>query len=136
MNHGRTHLAYKVEHAVDLDTGAVVAVTVQPADRRHTGSLRTTLAEAGGTVRGLAWQAAHKPTRVGPAKGGSEVGVERVVGDKGCHSKEALQELAEVGGRTVTAEPERQPQKWAGQSGAQAAVYARWRRLTPSSGRR
>jgi hypothetical protein len=33
MNDGRTHLAHKAEHAVDLDTGAVVAVTLQPADQ-------------------------------------------------------------------------------------------------------
>ena len=32
MKDGRTHLAHKAEHAVDLDTGAVVAVTLQGAD--------------------------------------------------------------------------------------------------------
>jgi transposase len=32
MKDGRTHLAHKAEHAVDMDTGAVVAVTLQPAD--------------------------------------------------------------------------------------------------------
>ena len=33
MKDGRTHLAHKAEHAVDMDTSAVVAVTVQGADR-------------------------------------------------------------------------------------------------------
>src|SRR6266851_3357685 len=80
MKDGRTHLAYKAEHAVDLETG-------------------------------------------------SEVGVERVVADKGYHSKQVLQDLAEVGVRTVIAEPERKRQKWAGQSAAQAAVYANRRRM-------
>ena len=41
MKDGRTHLAHKAEHAVDLETGAVVAVTVQPGDagghREHAG---------------------------------------------------------------------------------------------------
>jgi transposase len=32
MKDGRTHLAHKAEHAVDLETGAIVGVTVQDAD--------------------------------------------------------------------------------------------------------
>jgi hypothetical protein len=51
---GRTHLAYKAEHAVDPETGAVVALTVQLADRGDTVSMTTTLAEAGCTVTELA----------------------------------------------------------------------------------
>jgi transposase len=56
---GRTHLAYQAEHAVDLDTGAVVALTVQPADRGDPESLRVTLAEAGSVVTEMAGQAAE-----------------------------------------------------------------------------
>ena len=48
MKDGRTHLAYKAEHAVDLETGAVVAVTVQPGDRGDTTSMDSTLTQAGG----------------------------------------------------------------------------------------
>ena len=40
-----------------------------------------------------------------------------------------LAELAEVGVRTIIAEPDRKRQKWSGQSAAQAAVYANRRRL-------
>src|ERR1019366_3275194 len=50
MKDGRTHLAYKAEHAVDLETGAVVALTVQPADRGDSASMVQTLAEAGCAV--------------------------------------------------------------------------------------
>ena len=128
MKDGRTHLAYKAEHAVDLETGAVVTLTVQPADRGDTASMPATLAEAGRTVRKMAGQAAHADA-VGPVETVSEVGVERVVADKGYHSKQALQDLAEVGVRTVISEPERKRQKWSGQSAAQAAVYANRRRL-------
>ena len=128
MKDGRTHLAYKAEHAVDLETGAVVALTVQPADRGDTASLPATLAEAGCTVTEMAGQAARADA-AGPVETVSEVGVERVVADKGYHSKQALQDLAEVGVRTVIAEPERKRQKWDGQSAAQAAVYANRRRL-------
>src|ERR1051326_3115399 len=128
MKDGRTHLVYKAEHAVDLETGAVVALTVQPGDRGDTASMRTTLSEAGCSVTEMAGQAAQADA-VGPVERVSEVGVERVVGDKGYHSKQALQDLAEVGVRTVISEPERKRQKWDGQSVAQAAVYANRRRL-------
>ena len=43
MKDGRTHLAHKTEHAVDLDTGAVVAVTLQGADQGDTTTLDQTL---------------------------------------------------------------------------------------------
>jgi IS5 family transposase len=46
MKDGRTHLAHKAEHAVDLDTGAVVAVTVQGADQGDTSTIEKTLEEA------------------------------------------------------------------------------------------
>lgn len=58
MKDGRTHLAYKAEHAVDLETGAVVAVTVQPGDRGDTSSMRVTVGEAGGAVTEMAGQEA------------------------------------------------------------------------------
>ena len=43
MKDGRTHLAHKVEHAVDLDTGAIIAVTVQDATMDNTATSRETL---------------------------------------------------------------------------------------------
>ena len=128
MKDGRTHLAYKAEHAVDLETGAVVALTVQPGDRGDTASMPVTLGEAGCAVTEMAGQAAEAGA-VGAVEMVSDVGVERVVADKGYHSKLGLQDLAEVGVCTVIAEPERKRQKWNGQSAAQAAVYANRRRL-------
>ena len=53
MKDGRTHLAHKAEHAVDLETGAVVAVTLQGADKGDTTTLEETLAEAGMAVAEL-----------------------------------------------------------------------------------
>jgi hypothetical protein len=52
MKDGRTHLAHKAEHAVDLDTGAVVAATLQGADQGDTKTLDETLSEA----RGWRWR--------------------------------------------------------------------------------
>src|SRR5216683_2194740 len=53
MKDGRTHLAHKAEHAVDLQTGAVLAVTLQPADHGDTTTIVETLAEAGENVAEL-----------------------------------------------------------------------------------
>jgi transposase len=53
MKDGRTHLAHKAEHAVDLDTGAVVSVTLQGADKGDTTTLDATLCEAGLAVAEL-----------------------------------------------------------------------------------
>jgi transposase len=120
MKDGLTHLACKVEHAVDLETGAVVAPTVQPADCGDTASRPATLAEAGRTVTEMAEQAA-KADAVGPVETVSAAGVERVLADKGYHSKQAFQDLVEVEAHTVIAKPERKRQQWPGQSAAQAA---------------
>jgi transposase len=46
MKDGRTHLAHKAEHAVDMETGGVVAVTLQPADAGDTKTVQETLAQA------------------------------------------------------------------------------------------
>jgi transposase len=132
MKDGRTHLAYKAEHAVDLETGAVVALTVQPGDRGDTASMTSTLTQAGCAVMDMAGKAAHSEA-VGPVQAVNQVGVERVIADKGYHSKRVLQDLAEGGLRTVIAEPERQRQKWSGQRRAQAAVYSNRRRLNTNT---
>src|SRR2546426_2238963 len=68
MKDGRTHLAHKAEHAVDLDTGAVVAVTLQSADQGDTTTLDETLCEAGMAVAEQVGRETglrpHRPTKV------------------------------------------------------------------------
>ena len=46
MKDGRTHLAHKAEHAVDLTSGALLALTLQPADQGDTTTIHKTLEEA------------------------------------------------------------------------------------------
>ena len=53
MKDGRTHLAHKAEHAVDLESGAVVAVTVQDADERDTMTSQDTLTACAAISRNL-----------------------------------------------------------------------------------
>src|SRR5260370_24455653 len=84
MKDGRTHLAHKAEHAVDLDTGAVVAVTLQGADKGDTTTLDKTLCEAGMAVAGQGGGEAEFRPREAPK--GQVAGIEKNVSHKGYHS--------------------------------------------------
>jgi len=128
MKDGRTHLAYKAEHAVDLETGAIVAVTIQGADEGDTSSIPETLTEA----------VEHVDAALA-ADGGEHVhefGVSEVVTDKGYHSAPVVTELQDLGLRTYIAEPDRGRQKWDGKRKAQAAVYANRRRIRRDKSKR
>ena len=59
MKDGRTHLAHKAEHAVDLKTGAVVSVTLQPANRGDTTSIAETIEQVDEN-----WSASWRTRRV------------------------------------------------------------------------
>ena len=116
MKDGRTHLAHKAEHAVDLSSGAVVAVTLQAADLGDTTTLQQTLKEAQANAALV-----------------NERGVEETVADKGYHSSPVLVDLHSEGTRSYIPEPQRGPRKWAGKQKEQKQVYANRRRM---SGRR
>ena len=75
MKDGTTHLAYKPEHAVDLDTGVIVAAPIRTADEGDTTTLPGTLEAA---ARNLA-EVGLAPTQAEPCV---------LVGDKGYHSRE------------------------------------------------
>jgi transposase len=126
MKDGRTHLAHKVEQAVDVETGAVVAVTVQAADQGDTQTVQETLCEAGEQVATVA----------GEAESVNPEGPEEVVLDKGYHSSEVLVELAEWQVRSYCSEPERGRRSWQGKAEEQAAVYANRRRIRGERGKR
>jgi transposase len=134
MKDGRTHLAYKAEQVVDLDTGAVVALGIQPGDQGDSESMRETRSAAGMAIPTLAGTEARE-NAMGPCEGVSATGVARVVGDKGYHSRDSVRALAEVGVRTVIREPERGPQHWGGQAAERQAVYANRRRLQSPTGK-
>ena len=125
MKDGRTHLAHKAEHAVDLETGAIVGVTVQGADQGDTTTIETTLPEA---VEQLEAVAAVTDDAVSTG--------EEVVTDKGYHSKQKLLELQTLGVRTYISEPDRGPQGWVDQRAERDAVYANRRRIRGARGKR
>lgn len=64
MKDGRTRLAYKPEHAVDLDTEAIVAAAIHPADRGDTTTLDDTLEAA---ARAWTRPAVRRPTSAPPS---------------------------------------------------------------------
>src|SRR5271169_5138961 len=128
MKDGRTHLAHKVEHAVDFSSGAVVGVTVQPADAGDTATGRQTVCEAGEQIATVA--GGEKGEAVNPE------GPKEVVLDKGYHSNEALAELADWKVRTYCSEPDRGRRCGDGKKKEQAAVYANRRRIRGERGKR
>jgi transposase len=127
MKDGRTHLAHKAEHAVDMESGAVVAVTVQAADQGDTTTIKQTLAEAGETIAELVEREAELAPQEKPQVNVN--GIEAVVADKGYHSGPAVLALQQAQVRTYIPAPKRQRRNWAGKAAEQSAVYANRRRV-------
>ena len=127
MKDGRTHLAHKAEHAVDLDSGAIVAVTVQDASIGDTGTIMDTLAEAEGQLVKLQRKAALESL---------VEGMQEVVADKGYHSGDVILGLEEVGLRSYVSEPDRGRRRWRDDYATQRAVYANRRRARGKRGER
>ena len=123
LKDGRTRLAYKPEHAVDLDTGIVVAAALHPADQGDTTTIEGTLTAA---EKNLA-QLSAAPTTDQPSE---------LAADKGYHSRALLKSLDGGVWKTRIAEP-KQPgfSRWHGDDKARVAVYANRTRLGSGVGR-
>ena len=111
MKDGRTRLAYKPEHAVDLDTGAVLAVDIHPADQGDTKTLGETLKTTKANLERLG----KAPSPNDPTE---------LIADKGYHSRAVLKELDDGPWKTRIAEPKRKGLSWwNGDHDARRAVY-------------
>jgi transposase len=113
MKDGTTHLAYKAEHAVDLETEFVLAAAVYTADRPDPGTLVDTVLQA----------------QVNLALAGSEQEVEEAVADKGYHKAETLADCERLNTRTYIPEPKRRKYDWSDKPDS-------WRRATEANRRR
>lgn len=123
MKDGRTHLAHKAEHASDLETGAIVGVTLQPADRGDTSSLEETVVEAVESLLDVRRQ-------------GVEVDLpQEIVADKGYHSNATCADLKTMGYRSYLSEPDRGRRNWEGKQEEQSAVYGNRRRIRGKRGK-
>jgi len=117
LKDGRTRLAYKPEHAVDLDTGAIVAAEVHVADRGDTATLPDTLETAEANLAAV--DAAPAPED--PAE---------LVADKGYHSREGLKALEDGAWKSRIAEKKAAGvSRWHGDEEARRAVYNNRARL-------
>jgi transposase len=120
MKDGRTHLAYKAEHAVDVVSEAIVATTVTFADKSDPQSAPVTLSLAAANL----------------ALAGSEVAIEEVVMDKGYHDNRLLARLVKQSVRTYIPERRQKSRCWTDKPAAyEAAFRANRRRVRGNKGR-
>ena len=132
LKDGRTRMAYKPEHVVDLETGALVGVAVHQADRADTATLEETLEVAQENLRGLrdAESSERKDDDIDDnappgASSSSDTteGIQSVVADKGYNKAEALRQLKESGYRTYIPEKRQKGRrKWTDKGGRKTAV--------------
>jgi transposase len=117
LKDGRTRLAYKPEHAVDLDTGAIVAAEVYAADQGDTATLPDTLEAAAANLAVVD----AGPTAEDPAE---------LVADKGYHSRDGLKDLEDGAWKSRIAEKKvAGVNRWHGDDEARRAVYNNRARL-------
>jgi transposase len=99
MKDGSTHLVRKAEHAVDMSSGAVIAVTLQAADEGDTTTIQETLAETAGNLAHLiereAKNAPDEAARV------SLDPLAEIVADKGYHSNDSVLHVQQAQGRSL-----------------------------------
>jgi len=127
MKDGTTHLAHKAEHAVDMDSGAIVSVSLHEADKGDTNTLLDSIVDATTNLRVLV-----NDERL--ADKISAQWMSEVVLDKGYHSNQTLVDLETMNIRSYACEPKRGRRKWAGNAEAQRAVYANRRRMKQDRG--
>jgi transposase len=119
MKDGRTHLAHKSEHAVDMDSGAVLAVTLHGGAAGDTKTLSITMEAA-----------CEQSLALGKTP------PEEWVADKGYHSNETMELMQELEQRSYICEPDRGQRNWKGKSTARDGTYANRRRIRGKRGRR
>jgi transposase len=121
MKDGRTHLAYKAEHVVDLKSDVVLAAEVLPADHGDTQTMVDSVMQA----------------QVNLKEAGSKQQIEEVAADKGYHAASTLELCDALAMRTYIPEPRRKyVSRWRGKPAAfQRTVYGNRRRMRRAKGR-
>jgi transposase len=129
MKDGRTHLAHKQEHAVDMDTGAVLGVTIAGGAEGDTTTLGDTLEEADENLEEVRRDADDKTNkRIAPQ-------IQEVVTDKGYHSNAVVTALEELEIRSYISEPARGRRNWKNKHAERDAVYRNRRRILGERGK-
>jgi transposase len=112
LKDGRTALVYKAENAVDMETGAIVAVTTHSEAAADTTTVKETVMEAGIAVAGLI--------------------AEKTL--EGAY--ECIRKVCEMEVRSYIAEPDRGPRNWDGKQVEKQAVHCNRRRIQGERGKR
>jgi IS5 family transposase len=122
LKDGRTHLAYKAEHVVDLESDLVLAAEIRPADHADTDTLVDSVVQA----------------QVNLQAAGSDAQIEEVAADKGYHAAHTLELCEDLGLRTYIPEPRRPHRaRWTDKPPEfQHAVYANRRRTQRAKSKR
>ena len=123
MKDGRTHLAHKAEHTVDLDTQAIVAIHLCGADEGDTASLPWSLIQASMNLDEIMLDEAIRQRLEPPSL------IAEVVTDKGYHSNYTAKTLKAAAIRSCLCEPDRGRRKWKDDPEAKVAVYGNRRRI-------
>jgi transposase len=122
LKDGRTHLAYKAEHVVDLKSDLVLAAEIRKADEADTETLADSVMEAQNNLN----------------QAGSEAEIEEVAADKGYHAAATVELCQALGLRTYIPEPRRPHRlRWTDKlPELQQAVYANRRRIRRAKSKR
>jgi transposase len=122
LKDGRTHLAYKAEHVVDLTSDIVLAAEIRPADHPDTETLVDSVMQAQTNLK----------------EAGSPTQIEEVAADKGYHAAHTLELSEACGLRTYIPEPRRRHRlRWTDKPPEfQRAVYANRRRIKRAKSKR
>jgi transposase len=121
MKDGRTHMAYKAEHVVDLKTDLVLAAEIRPATAADTATIVDSVVQA----------------QINLEQAGSDTTIEEVTADKGYHAAKTLELSEFVGLRTYIPEPKRKDDRiWTDKPAEfQRAVYNNRRRVRRGKGK-
>jgi transposase len=122
MKDGTTHLAYKAEHVVDVQTDFVLSATIEPANHGDAETLCDSVAQA----------------QINMQQAGSKAEIQEVVADKGYHKASTLALCAALGWRTYIPEPKRRHRsRWTDKPAEQrVAVSANRRRVRGARSKR
>jgi len=129
MKTGGTHLAHKHEQAIDLETGAIVGLTLHGGAAGDTKTIEETLTTADANLEEVRQEGTQA------AKEQLAERVEEVVADKGYHSNDVLTKLEEVGVRSYIPEPARGRRNWKNKDAERDAVRRNQRRIKRKKGK-
>jgi len=115
MKDGTTHLAYKAEHVLDIESELVLSATITPANHGDAETMCDSVAQA----------------QINMQEAGSATEIEEAVADKGYHKASTLELAGALGWRTYIPEPKRRHRnRWTDKPPQyQAAAYGNRRRV-------